>query len=217
MSAGEGSSLSLVFTMGLAGLLSGLALVVAYEQTLPIITANKQQALREAVLRVIPGATDMQRLEAKDGALVVTPKGDGDAIYAAYGQGGDFVGYAIPAAGNGFADVISLLYGYDPQSKTIVGLSVLDSRETPGLGDKIMKDAPFQENFRALTVAPKIVPVKSGKKVNPNEVDCITGATISSKAVVRILNEGNDKWLGAMPEAGHEPALASSEGGSDGR
>lgn len=213
---GEGSAAQLIGTLGFAGLLSGLALVVAYEQTLPVILENRAAALRVAVLRVVPGATEMQRLQAQGGALVVSPKGEGDAIYAAYGEGGRFVGYAIPSRGNGFADVISLLYGYDPGKDAIVGFSVLESRETPGLGDKIYKDAAFVENFRELLVSPTILPVKKGKKTAANEVDCITGATISSKAVVRILNEGNARWLGQLPPPGEEPALGGSDGGAHG-
>lgn len=214
---GEGTSAQLVGTLGFAGLLSGLALVVAYEQTLPVILENRAAALRVAVLRVVPGATEMQRLSVVDGKLVAQAKGEGDAIYAAYGEGGTFVGYAIPSAGNGFADVISLLYGYDPGKQAIVGFSVLESRETPGLGDKIYKDVSFTDNFRELLVSPTIVPVKHGKKTAANEVDCITGATISSKAVVRILNEGNARWLGLLPPPGQEPALAGATGGTNGQ
>jgi len=72
---------------------------------------------------------------------------------------------------------------------------ILESRETPGLGDKIYKDADFVANFRSLSVEPEILAVKKGTKSAANEVDAITGATISSKAVVRIINEGNAKWL----------------------
>lgn len=213
----DASSLRMVVTLGLAGLVSGICLVVAYEQTLPYILENRAAALREAVLRVVPGATAMQRLVAREGKLVVEPDGEGEAIYAAYGEGGAFVGYAIPGAGNGFADVISLLYGYDPKQQAVVGFAVLESRETPGLGDKIAKDPTFLRNFEKLLVSPSIVPVKAGKKAAANEVDCITGATISSKAVVRILNENNGRWLGLFPEPGQEPPLAAPAGGSDGR
>jgi electron transport complex protein RnfG len=44
-------------------------------------------------------------------------------------------------------------------------------------------------------VDPEIVAVKKGTKTQPNQVDAITGATISSKAVVRIINEANQRWL----------------------
>ena len=47
--------------------------------------------------------------------------------------------------------------------------------------------------------------IKKGKKVSDNEVDAITGATISSKAVVRIINESNDIWLARLPASGEEP------------
>jgi len=72
---------------------------------------------------------------------------------------------------------------------------VLESRETPGLGDKIIYDEQFHENFVELAVEPTIVGVKRGEKTNPNEVDTITGATISSNAVIAILNGSSQKWL----------------------
>ena len=86
-------------------------------------------------------------------------------------------------------------------------MEVLESKETPGLGDKIYKDAEFVANFRQLSIEPEIVTVKKGKKSAANEVDAITGATISSKAIVRIINETNDIWLSRLPEPGAEPPL----------
>ncbi|MEW8139698.1 MAG: FMN-binding protein, partial [Candidatus Thiodiazotropha endolucinida] len=98
-------------------------------------------------------------------------------------------------SGPGFQDTIRLLYGYQPKQRKVVGMEILESRETPGLGDKIYKDAEFVSNFDALSVEPEIVTVKRGAKAAPNEVDAITGATISSKAVVRIINQANQQWL----------------------
>jgi Na+-translocating ferredoxin:NAD+ oxidoreductase subunit G len=45
------------------------------------------------------------------------------------------------------------LYGYNPSTQTVVGFYVLESKETPGLGDKIEKDENFLANFRELSVA----------------------------------------------------------------
>ncbi|MCA9729684.1 MAG: hypothetical protein KC729_18525, partial [Candidatus Eisenbacteria bacterium] len=53
------SSFRLIFTLGLAGFLSGLLLVLTHQITKPLILANKAAALREAVLEVVPGATSM--------------------------------------------------------------------------------------------------------------------------------------------------------------
>jgi len=90
-------------------------------------------------------------------------------------------------------------------------MEILDSRETPGLGDKIYKDADFVANFDDLAVDPVIKAVKKGLKLAPNEIDAITGATISSKAVVRIINEGRERWEKRLPFPGTEPKVKVSD------
>jgi len=117
----------------------------------------------------------------------------------------------MPAAGPGFQDTIAILYGYKPGQKIVVGMEVLESRETPGLGDKIYKDAEFVGGFSALSVEPEIFAVKKGTKSQPNEIDAITGATISSKAVVRIINEAHAAWSAQLPAPGSEPQLEATE------
>ncbi len=209
--SGEPSSLRLVLTLTIAGLLSGFGIVGIYELTLPTITAYKAKVLREAVFKVLPGASKMQKLSYDGGHLrpASGEAGDEQAIYAGYDGEGGFVGYAIAGEGPGYQDTIGLLYGYKPDERLIVGMEILESRETPGLGDKIYKDADFQENFRALAVDPEIITVKKGSKSAPHEVDAITGATISSKAVVKILNTQNKQWDARLPAPGTEPPLAS--------
>jgi electron transport complex protein RnfG len=208
------SSMRLVLTLAIAGLISGVAIIGIYETTLPTITANKARELREAVFKVLPGVTDMQPLVYRDGALVVSePAKDEPVVYGGYGEDGTFIGYAMPGAGPGFQDTIALLYGYQPAEKRVVGMEILESRETPGLGDKIYKDMDFVDEFYALAIEPEIVAVKKGTKTADNHVDAITGATISSKAVVRIINETHAAWAGQLPPAGNEPAL-ESQGGS---
>jgi electron transport complex protein RnfG len=207
-------------------------IVLVFEATLPMIEANRAAALRAAVFKVVPGATALQQLVLRDGRLVVAgadetgagekgaaegagEKGargtgageEGAAIYAAYDASGKFAGYAIPGAGSGFQDTIRLIYGYAPQSGQVIGMDILESKETPGLGDKIYKDPAFVQNFAALAVSPEVVVVKHGTRSAAHEVDGITGATISSKAVVKIINTANRAWLDKLPAPGGEPAL----------
>jgi len=207
------SSLRLVLTLAIAGLVSGIAIIGIYESTLPTITANKARELREAVFKVLPGVSQMQALVHRDGELIVVaaPEKDEPVIYGGYDQQGEFVGYAMPAAGPGFQDTIALLYGYKPAEKIVVGMEVLESRETPGLGDKIYKDLVFVGGFSALSVEPEIVAVKKGTKSSANEIDAITGATISSKAVVRIINETHTAWSAKLPPPGSEPPIVETE------
>lgn len=205
----------LVLTLTVAGLASGLAIVGAYQATLPRIEANKAAALRRAVFQVVPGASRMQRLAWGGASLAPAGEARGSAaaqpaIYAAYADDGRFAGYAIPAEGAGFQDTIGLLYGYDPARKRIVGMQVLESRETPGLGDKIFTDHDFLASFADLAVEPQVDLTKE-KRSAPNQVDAITGATISSAAIVKIVNAANAEWLPRLPPAGEAPPAPGAD------
>ncbi|MBK7405709.1 MAG: FMN-binding protein [Phycisphaerales bacterium] len=211
------SSARLVATLSIAGMLSGFLLAASYQVTKPIIDANQARELRESVYKVVPGSTSVQRLVYREGALLPideTEKTGEPVVFAAYDAAGRFCGYGVVNEGAGFADQVRLIYGFDPASKKILGMKVLASKETPGLGDKITKDAKFIANFDSLSIATPVVVVKGGRNAD-NQVDAITGATISSKAVVRIVNEANTFWSGKLPPPGAEPPPPTrSEGGT---
>ncbi len=210
--ADEPSPARLIGTLAIAGLVSGVIIIAIYLATFETIKENKARELREAVFRVLPNVSKMQKLLLKEGKLEVSykeEKGE-EPIYAGYDDNNTFMGYAIPSDGPGFADTISVLYGYRPSDRKVIGMWILASRETPGLGDKIYKDAAFVANFDDLAIEPPIVATKRGKS-KPNEIDAITGATISSVAVARIINKGNDYWVSRLPEPGAEPAYVEVE------
>jgi len=188
----EPSALRLVMTLAIAGLISGIAIVAVFEATFDTIETNRALELEQAVFNVLPGITAMQPVS------LTAPSGETRQVYAGFDQAGDLQGFAIPASGAGFQDTIRLIYGYHPHHNQIVGMQVLDSRETPGLGDKIIKDDNFVNQFDALEVTPAIELVK-GKGTRANQVDGITGATISSRAVVNIINSANQAWLASLP------------------
>jgi H+/Na+-translocating ferredoxin:NAD+ oxidoreductase subunit G len=199
----EPSPFKLVFALGIAGLLSGIILVGTFIYTNPMIKANKEAAIQRAIFKVLPRCDSYTILKLEDGKLSEKvagasnkeePDKDELLIYAGYDANKELIGFAIPGSEPGFQDIIATMFGYDDTKKVIIGFEVLESKETPGLGDKIFKDADFQTNFIALAVDPEIVPVKKGQKQKPNEVEAITGATISSKAVVRLLNKTMDIW-----------------------
>lgn len=205
----EPSSPRIILTLAIAGLISGIGIVGIYEATFATIAENRARELREAVFNVLPGISQMQEMVYRDDQLIPGEADKDEAsIYAGFDDGGQFEGFAIPAAGPGFQDTIGLIFGYRPDAREVVGMQVLESRETPGLGDKIYKDANFVAEFDALSIEPEIVLIK-GKGMNPNEVDAITGATISSRAIVRIINEANDVWLDRI--SGAEPTLTTDQ------
>jgi electron transport complex protein RnfG len=205
-----GESLRLVATLTVAGLVSGLAIVLAYRWTLPAIRAHQAAALERAVFEVLPGAERMERRVWDGSGLAGAGAGGaaGESVFAGYAADGALVGWAVPAAGAGFQDTIKLIFGLEPSGARTLGMTVLESRETPGLGDKIYKDPKFVGEFRGLAVAPEIKLIK-GHGEAPNEVDAITGATISSKAVVRIVNQAAALWRPRLPAPGAEPSAAA--------
>jgi electron transport complex protein RnfG len=203
----EPSSIRLVLALGIAGLLSGIILVGTYIYTAPIIKANKEAAMQRAIFKVLPECASYSTLKLTNGQLKeraadADNKKEDDKeellVYAGFNENKSLIGFAIPGSEPGFQDVIGVIFGYNATGKVIIGFEVLESKETPGLGDKIFKDADFQANFTSLAIEPEIIPVKKGEKSMPNEVEAITGATISSKAVVKLLNNTMAIWQEAI-------------------
>jgi electron transport complex protein RnfG len=193
-----GSSTRMLKAMLGIGILSALLTVSAFELTLPRVQRLKAEALEGAIFRVLPGAVRTQAFAINSaGALTAIAKGEKpeSVYYAGYDTNEKLVGYAVTASGQGYADIIRVLYGYDPNAQALIGFQVLESKETPGLGDKIEKEQRFLDNFKALDVSltPEgqlkntVVTVKQGNKQNAWEIDGITGATISSRAIGDII------------------------------
>ena len=73
---------------------------------------------------------------------------------------------AVSRGESGFQDVVQVIFGFDPTTGKILGMKVLDSKETPGLGDKIFKDKAFVDQFFAGPDTP-LIPVKAGCRQRP--------------------------------------------------
>jgi Na+-translocating ferredoxin:NAD+ oxidoreductase subunit G len=197
--SGNASAIRMMATLAFAGAVSGLVLVGTYQVTAPRIARNRAEALEKAVYNVLPGATSQSPVVLRDGSALAITKDDiqdGEvAAWAGRNDAGELVGYAIPAQGVGFQDVVALIYGFDAERRRVIGMEVLESKETPGLGDKIIKDAKWVAQFDDLAVDPPPIAVKKGKGTGaPNEIDAISGATISSVAVVKIIGEESARW-----------------------
>ena len=200
------SSARLLTTMGGAGALAGLLIVLVYQFTLPGVLANRAARLERAILQVVPGAVKFETLYLVDGRLTKDLPAGADPrklekIYDALDESGQHKGFAIPASEPGFQDAIDILFGFDPARPGTLGLAILASRETPGLGDKVEKPG-FIDQFK--TAATPLTGVKSGKAQNEGDVEMVTGATISSRAVINAMNNAVTKW---------QPLLAAYAGG----
>ncbi len=194
------SGINMILALGSIALISGVLVVLVFQTTLPLINENKRIAIEKAVFHVIPGThsrqdfifTEQEKLVPSDGRVA------GVSIYAGYDKQDSFIGIAAEAAAPGYQDVIRILFGYKPDCQCISGIKVLKMTETPGLGDKIAKDPAFLKNFQTLDarlndagdgLMHAITTVKHGKKTEPWQIDAISGATISSNAIGKMLNK----------------------------
>ncbi len=190
------------------GMACSLAIVSVYETTKPIIQRNRVALRQDAILDLLPMATTSVsfRLDESTGQFQPTSSSaqGSDVVFAGFDRAGKLVGVAIETHAMGYQDEVRLMYGYSPCEQAIIGIRVLESRETPGLGDRIETDAKFLSNFGKLDVAldtsgtglaNPIEFVRSGQKTAAWQVDGITGATISSRAVAAMLRESTANWI----------------------
>lgn len=211
------STIRLVATLAIAGALAGLLIVMVNLHTKPMIDKYKAEQLQIAVYEVLPGVERYNTFYLVDGALSLSlPEGAKESeykrIYVGYDTDGQIRGVAISRGESGFQDVVQVIFGYEPASGKLMGMKILDSKETPGLGDKIFKDMDFVNQFFAGPETP-LVAVKPGMgKGEPNEIDTITGATISSKVVISVINNGMKEWNPIIKEGIPDaPAVAADE------
>lgn len=203
----------LMGTLTVAGALAGLLLVVVNSWAEPRIMAHRAEVLREAIHEVLGSPDSYETLFLVDGMLMADLPAAVDSmgldrIYVGYDASGRSLGFAIAGGEPGFQDVIRLLFAFDPVTNQIRGMKVLESKETPGLGDKIEKDSAFVAEFS--DPEPPLVGVKAGRATgDDHEVDMITGATISSRTVIKIINnrlEELEPYLRAYKPSRTEPA-----------
>ena len=156
------------------------ALAAVNGVTAPIIAEAAAKAADAARYELLPEADGFEAIE-------VEVEGVTEMYKATNG-----VGYVISSQGNGFGGngSVKMMVAYDNDGK-ILSCKVIDcSAETPGIGDKIVKEAWFLEQFLGL----------AGDKVG--EVDTISGTTISSKAAISAMNAAykafSEKALGVV-------------------
>ncbi len=192
------SSISLIVTLATVAMLSGLLVVIVYEFTKPIIAENQRIATERAIFKVLPEAKSRITFQFKEGRLVQShDKAGGELVFAGYDSGKKLVGIALNAAAQGYQDTVKLLYGYNPFNGCITGFDVLKSTETPGFGTQISSNEDFLANFECLDASVNeernglintIKTVRHGTKQQAWEIDAISGSTITSNAVGRMLN-----------------------------
>lgn len=175
------------------------------------IRINQQVKLQKIVLQVLgldgqKGLSDQEVVRTFE-TRVETIDLRGKTLYVGYGSDGRTVtGYAFPVGGPGFWGPIYGMLAVDPKASKILGIAFYRHSETPGLGGRIT-EAWFSKQFEGLP----LYPVEEGKKIfylkppgpgkAPQELDAITGATGTSRAVEAFLNQELTRFLKEFRES----------------
>jgi len=175
-------STQMIVVLTSVGLLSGGFLATVGILTKERIALNKQREIENAITTVVPDSTTSRKLyEAKD-----------FAVYSGQDAQGALLGLAVYVTGVGFQDKITLMFGVNPSLTTIKELTILDQKETPGLGAKITDREVFLRFWENKDCSQPLKlrkpPAATPEELAASEVNTITGATISSESVLNIVN-----------------------------
>jgi len=175
-------SARMILVLTMVGLISGSLLSVVGLLTTERIELNRLREIEAAISFVIPGTVTSVKLYEEEKFTV----------YAGQDGEGMALGYAVYASGTGFQDIIKLMFGTDPAIQRLNSLTILEQKETPGLGAKITDALAFlrfwekKDLSRPLTLRKPAV--DSPEKLATSEINTITGATISSQKVLQMVN-----------------------------
>ena len=164
-------------------LVAGLSLATVYEVTKEPIAAAEEQAKMNAFRAVMPDADSFENLTEEP----VTHEGIRIEQVVAAKSGDKQLGWALTVTSSeGYGGDITVAMGVSPDG-TLTGISVISHSETAGLGAKCGDDE-FTSQFAGITGG--VVSYVKGGATAQNEVDAISGATITTDAVVSAVNAG---------------------------
>jgi electron transport complex protein RnfG len=155
----------------------------------PKIDQNEINKFNNLAKEVLPAGQNFEPLKEE----IVIDLGKGKTMKADVRKGldasGNCIGWAFVAEGSGFSDKIRLVVGTDAKFQTIYGFGVLACSETPGFGDKItIKNGFYPAQYQGAPAGDfKLTKIGDNKKID-SEIVAITGATVTSRAVVDMMN-----------------------------
>lgn len=155
----------IAINLTLACLISGVIIAITYYFTNPIAKANNIKLTKDAMKALVQDADSFKQVNSKEG------------WYSAE-KNNKTIAYIVPSENKGYGGEIKLLVAVTPEGK-VINYTILSHNETPGLGDNTAKDK-FKKQFVGKEVK-NLVVVKD--PADQDNIQAITGATISSKAV----------------------------------
>ncbi len=184
----QGYRYTIIFTL-IVSLIFALALAVANTLLKPRIEANAELAEQRAILDSLgmDQTGEPETVQKRFQDLVKLDQAKSFSFYRQLDEQGETAGYAIPFVGSGLWGSIHGYLGVTPDLTQIKGLVFTSQNETPGLGGRIEEEW-YREQFRQVEI-PQDTSLSYGSQNSGQQIDAISGATQTSNAVMRILNQ----------------------------
>ena len=196
----------IVFVLVLGSVLTA-ALVSVDAFTEPYIKANMRKKLQRSILGAADIAFTEETLEDIFSTKITAtafpdeiqeenaPEDEKKKFYVT--AAGEFI---FEYRGSGLQGEIYGAIAFKPDLATIKGVTIVKQEETPGLGGRI-GEQQFLNRFMGRKIFPELRITKAGKAKGENEVDGLTGATLSCNAFEKILNSESRKYIAAIKES----------------
>ena len=166
----------------------GVLLAICIIIPLALSVTNKVTVKKIAELEAANSKKNMQSLIDADNFEECE---NGEITYYAAINGGKTAAYIFTESSKGYGGDVSVMTAIKPDG-TVAGVAILDvSGETPGLGQNAAKESFFSQY---IGLKKGVSVLKNGAKAENNEVDAVTGATITSTAVTRAVNKALDDF-----------------------
>ena len=186
------SALKIIIFVIAMGTVSGVMLTGINTLTFPMIEKNEELKLKSSVLDVLEVPYEKDTVIALFSQNIKIVEKEKNTFYQ--GQDGSV---AFKFSGPGLWGMIEGIASINADLKTIKSIKILHQEETPGLGARIA-EKEYLRQFKGKEFFPKLIFMAEGKAKANNEVDAITGATGSSKALEKLLNETIQKNIGRL-------------------
>lgn len=181
--------LMIVFVLVLGSILTAALVAVNYFTT-PVIEKNEEIATKSSILTALDIPFQQEEVEEVFADNVEQKQQDGTIYYLS--KDADI---AFPYTGAGLWGPIEGIIAIQPDYETLKGITIIRQEETPGLGSRITESA-YLAQFQGKRFTEGLKLVQPGRSSRDNEIDSITGATMTSDAFISILNKN---LQGAMP------------------
>jgi RnfABCDGE-type electron transport complex G subunit len=187
-------TLRMVIVLTSISIISGASLAVVDSVTKTRVNLNKQSALNKGLKILMPEAGIFKKEDINNNGKII-------AVYRAI-KGDTLVGWGFHLKGPGFSDKIEIIAAVNPKITRLLGIEVLEQKETPGLGDNMKKES-FRKQFKGLFVNKKIEFVKNRiPEKGSNKIQAMAAATYSTRYLLDIIND-NIKKIRHMKKIRH--------------